>query len=207
MYQLTSGHPSEKIYQKVTKRNYLAYFDDYMAVKEAHLAWFLPEAARLGGYDVHLLDFTPDSLVTIWEGLISSIHRGEYYDFAGLENNLPLWIYIVEGLSSQEYGTYSIDSLWLIDGLAYYLGDVFVRNNPNNFEWKPYAPSFYNRVQHGLLPSIVKKYNQDRLCHPFDPVRSSCVQTWDKGAKPNQFDLKNPFDYLVKRYLDAKENK
>ena len=71
MYQLTSGHPSGKIYQKVTKRNYLAYFDDYMAVKEAHLEWFLPEAACLGGYDVKLLDYSPDSLVTISSTAIS----------------------------------------------------------------------------------------------------------------------------------------
>ena len=204
MYQLTSGHPSGKIYQKVTKRNYLAYFDDYMAVKEAHLEWFLPEAARLGGYNVHLLDFTPDSLVTIWEGLISSIHRGEYYDFTGLEKDLPLWVYIVEGLSSEKYGTYSPDSLWLMDGLAYYVGDVYIKNYPNDFEWKPYAPDFYNRVNDGLHPMILCKDNHGYLCNPFDSIRSACVATWSKEGRPKKYDLKNPFDYLVKRYFDAK---
>ena len=203
MYQLTSGHPSGKIYQKVTKRNYLAYFDDYMAVKEAHLEWFLPEAARLGGYDVTLLDFTPDSLVTIWGGLISSVHRGKYYDFTGLENNLPLWIYIVEGISSLKNGTYSPDTLWLMDGLAYYLGDVYVKNYPNDFEWKPYAPDFYNKVADGLHPIIVKK-NHGYLCNPFNSVLYACIDVWSPEFQVDIFSIRKGFENLTQRYLNMK---
>lgn len=201
MYQRTSGHPSGKIYQKVTKRNYLAYFDDYMAVKEAHLEWFLPEAARLGGYDVKLLDYSPDSLITIWKGLTSSIKMIDYYSFDGIESSLPLWVYAILGSISGKNGTYSQDSLWLIDGLTYYLGDVYVKNYPNDFEWKPYAPDFYNKVAGGLHPIIVKK-NQGYLCNPFDPVLTACIRTWNIGKKPNIFDLKEAFDYITQSYFD-----
>ena len=206
MYQLTSGHPSGKIYQKVTKRKYLAYFEDYMAVKEAHLEWFLPEAACLGGYDVKLLDYSPDSLVTIWSGLISSIKMIDYYSFDGLENSLPLWVYAILGSISDKNGTYSTDSLWLIDGLAYYVGDVYIKNYPNDFEWKPYAPDFYNRVADGLHP-IIMKQNHGYFCNPFSSTLSACIATWSKRTTPDKCDLKNPFDYLVKRHFDAKENK
>lgn len=201
MYQLTSGHPSGKIYQKVNKRNYLAYFDDYMAVKEAHLEWFLPEAARLGGYDVKLLDYSPDSLATIWKGLTSSIKMIDYYSFDGIESSLPLWVYVILGSISDKNGTYSPDSLWLIDGLAYYLGDVYIKNYPNDFEWKPYAPDFYNKVADGLHPIIVKK-NQGYLCNPFSPVLTACIRTWSIGKQPNIFDLKEAFDAIVSRYFN-----
>lgn len=206
MYQLASGHPSGKIYQKVTKRNYLAYFDDYMAVKEAHLEWFLPEAARLGGYDIQLLDYSSDSLVTIWSGLISSIKMIDYYSFDGLENSLPLWVYAILGSISDKNGTYSPDSLWLMDGMAYYLGDVYVKSYPNDFEWKPYAPEFYNRVKHGLLPSIVQKYNQDLLCNPFSPVLSACIDIWHPDFQINTLSMRKSFDYLTERYLNMKDS-
>ena len=205
MYQLTSGHPSGKIYQKVTKRKYLAYFEDYMAVKEAHLEWFLPEAACLGGYDVKLLDYSPDSLVTIWRGLISSIKMIDYYSFDGLENSLPLWVYAILGSISDKNGTYSPDSLWLMDGLAYYFGEVFVRNYPDDFAWKTWTPENHKSLKDVLLPSIVAKDDSRyRVCFPFDPVLTACIRTWCEGRTPHADDIKSFFENIVKSYFDNK---
>lgn len=197
MYTITSIPPSGKHYQKVTKRNYLQFFEDYMTLKDERLSWFLPEIANLGGFSVELLDFSSESLVPIWEAAMPHISRPSYYDFDGLENKLPFWINIFEGISSAEYGTYSPDSLWIIDGLTYYFGDVFVKNHPNDFMWAPYCPHDYNRVMGGLMPSIIHKSFLGLATFPFIPVTTACVGLWFKNVPyPEKNKLLSGYRYI-----------
>lgn len=201
MYNISSIPPSGKHYQKVKKRNYLQFFEDYMTLKDERLSWFLPEIANLGGFSVELLDFSPESLVLIWKTSMPYIHMDSYYSFERLEKNIPIIAQAMMEVVSDKYGTYSPDSLWVIDGLTYYFGDVFVKNHPNDFMWAPYCPHDYNRVMGGLMPSIIPKNFIGLVTFPFIPVTTACVGLWFKDVPtPNSNSLISYYENILSQY-------
>ncbi len=119
------------IYKELTKENYKQYEKDYLALKEERICSLISKMIK-AGFSEKELNFSPESLK-----LVNS-YLNENYVFTKTTTkpkleDLPLWVFIenVDGnyIDSGSHYRYSIESLFLLDEIAYYLGEIFIRVN------------------------------------------------------------------------------
>lgn len=117
-----------------------AFLDRFLGETPDRLAWLRELAATSGGPAADRLDLTPASLDPLWAWAAPRLSWRDGYtppapgepggrvplDVLEPEDQLPTWFDpVVPG-----WARWSADSLWLIDGLARYLGETLVVQIP-----------------------------------------------------------------------------
>ncbi len=123
------------IYKRVTKRNSEKYFQDFLNKKESSLKWLYTFIEEKGG-DSSKLDFSPESLIYLWEKVYPYIKKIKPCpDYEKFQDDLPLWFYLHQNyICGERTGGYDIQSLKIMEALIYYFAEVFIKNN--NYKWK-----------------------------------------------------------------------
>ena len=121
------------LYIKKLKRTTApTYFNQYVGAMEKNLNSFCQKLKKKGLTD-EIIDFSIDSLIPIWSKISLDIINGEIIESPNY-NMPPLWTYIeLEYIGDEARGYYSEESLWLLDGMAYYLAKVLKNNIPNAY--------------------------------------------------------------------------
>jgi hypothetical protein len=100
-----------------------AYLDAYRAVARERLAWLERVVAARGGEPV-ALDGTPESLVPLWRWFVAWHDAGHVN--GQTPPGTPMWY------EPDEPGAEALDppTLWIVDGIGYYLAEVVTMNVP-----------------------------------------------------------------------------
>lgn len=113
------------------------------------------------------------------------------------EENLPIWFYIHENSlhgNKEENKGYTTPTIWLLNGLIYYWGEVFIRND-KKLKWESfYKPNSdlyfqYFPVIKGLKINI----------YPFDQIFTFSVGTWSEDEEiSSKLSVNNLYDAYIK---------
>src|SRR5262249_20435645 len=118
-----------EFFWKMTDAEARAFFNQYLRFRDERLALLRRRFRETGGEGE--LDFTPDSLARLWHWATGRIHKREY-TAQELEqiSGLPDW-FRQNQLASRPL---SQDSLVLLNDIAYYFAEVFIRNH-SGVQW------------------------------------------------------------------------
>lgn len=124
------------------------------------------------------LTFAPESLTSVWNAVLPNIgwrpgwnpppdgRRGTLIPEAAIESAdlLPSWFHHPSGVG---YARFSIQTLWLIDGLGRYLGEILVRSGLG--QWKAGASTLegYNFQNQPVVVGATTD--------PVSPIQSCAV--------------------------------
>jgi hypothetical protein len=194
-------NPISTSYQKITKRNAERFFQDCMAVKDERVDWIIKLATECGRSQEQF-DLSRESLLPLWESVSGRISRIKPAPFEPSDTSgKPEWfnyLYPVvaardEDLYSNHKGGYDLLSLWIMDGLSYYFGEVFVRTFPH-VQWRSFI---YSRYEMSGMPHVSSsEWLNFNVC-PWQQVATAMARTWVPGMKVNAFDFIKAFDALV----------
>ena len=185
-------------YKKLTFYNYKKYEKDFLSLKDKHIKSFIDKIISFGA-SADKIDYSPESLIIVWEFSYDKIKKispvPEYP-----EDKLPIWFYIHEKNIYNEKHGYTIDSLWLIDGLVYYLGEVLIKSN-KELKWE----AFYekgSRMNYQYKP-VIKGFKRKNI-YPFNQIFVIAVNTWLKDEnnnllKTNIYDAYNSIISIYKK--------
>lgn len=110
------------MFEKLTKKNAQAFFDAYIQHKDEALASLITEAEAAG----ITLDYSPESLSPLWQW---TSPKYQYADRHPPQDKMPIW-YVPEYVNEPHFSgpPLTIESAKIIDWLAYYFGEVLIRN-------------------------------------------------------------------------------
>ena len=139
-------------FSNLNKRNEEPFFQLYMGKKEAALKGFAKDLERLGGIDPSLLDLSIDSLLPVWRAIRPYMKDAESHPL----EQMPIW-YSPE-VKDYPWGRKPIskETVRLLDGLAYYLGDVLVHNF-NEASWQ-IGKTVRRKTFHSHKPIVSSPY-------------------------------------------------
>lgn len=169
-----------KKYEKITKKNSEAYFNDFIKKKEISLTWFQDFLIDKKMKEENI-DFSPQSLIEVWD--ISNKFIKKDKNNVLEEKELPLWYYLyieyIEG--------YTLESLKIMEALIYYFGEVFIKKY--NLKWEIFN-ILKPVTEYTLCPVIMLN---DFELYPFQQITTVCVFVWyedvrDKLCKTNLYD-------------------
>lgn len=113
------------------------YTDKFIQMTDEEAFEFLEEYISLEEENTRLsvlgkkLDYSDESLVTVWKFVSSKIKVDENKKDS---NRLPIW-YEDKHCDLPVYNL-SEESIWLIDALTYYVARCFISNFPEKVKWK-----------------------------------------------------------------------
>lgn len=116
-----------KKFDKVTKENAVEFYEAYMNYKDSAIKKFKEQIDKEGGPKQEILDLSPRSLVPLWTWLSNKLEYGgkEHPDIS----NAPIWYGLEIKYNQYKSGIrFSEKTLFWIDGLAYYFGEILVNN-------------------------------------------------------------------------------
>jgi len=179
------------MYKKLTKKNYKSYEADFISLKDIRLNIFIQEIVSSGDVSYSELDFSPSSLTTVWRYVYPKIEMVSPVPNYP-EDQIPIWFYLHEDAIHTHDRGYTLKTLWLIDGLVYYFGEVFIQNN-EELKWEAfYEPN--SRIDYQYKP-VIKGLTKNYI-YPFYQVFTSAVRTWiddedvsSELSETNLFDL------------------
>jgi len=137
-------------FSTLNKKNAQAFFDLYMQRKDDVLKQFSATVEAGGGPAQSVLDFSPESFIPLWAWLRKNLEYAETHPPLEL---LPPW-YEPENVNNPSWGrSFTIKTAHLLDGFAYYYGEVHIRNL-EGLSWgigsaKPITIASYNPVVTG----------------------------------------------------------
>jgi hypothetical protein len=165
----------------MTKPEARAYLDRFLGEMPASLERLVRLSAATGGPSQGELNYTPKSLEPLWswatprfawrEGFIPPAFRGDFQPQYMPENleppqDLPSWFYHPSG---HGFAQFSADTLWLIDGIARYLGQTAVESIPRT-RWFIGA----NRPKGNM---VANQPVLDGLAYEVSPIHTCTVLT------------------------------
>jgi hypothetical protein len=121
----TEGERFE-FFLNMTDEEAQAFFDQYLAARDERLLLLTQRFVRTGGGSESDLDFSPESLETIWEWAMKHLHKRDF-----TPSELELLMAVPEKRARDEQlrnKPLSEDTLILLNDIAYYFGEVVVRN-------------------------------------------------------------------------------
>jgi hypothetical protein len=120
-----SARELDEFFRRMSDRDAEAFFDQYLRLGNERLTLLNQIFYETGGGNEDDLDFSPDSLIPLWQWAMQRLHPRE---FSALElthiMTLPEW-FRQDQLKSKPL---SEASLILINDIAYYLAEVLIRN-------------------------------------------------------------------------------
>jgi hypothetical protein len=126
-WKLSEGDMFE-FFLSLTDEEAQTFFQHYLGLRDSRLALLKRTFHETSeGKEVDL-DFSPNSLVLLWRWAAKQLRRREYTDAELLHiKSLPDWFeqYHLANKPLSE------DTLILLNDIAYYLGEVLIRNLPN----------------------------------------------------------------------------
>jgi hypothetical protein len=153
-----------------------------MSVKDARIEWVRDLAVSCWAKRSDL-DLTRKSLSILWGKVFHSVNRVSPAPLSISENELtPEWFVLqYEMLTSREktedgkpQSGYDLTSIWLMDGLAYYFGEVFVREF-SHISWQLIVSS---RYEMSCMPHVVSsEWRNFRFC-TWQQVATNFVRVW-----------------------------
>ncbi len=121
-----------KYIKKLTRTTAPTYFNQYIGTKEENLNIFF-SLLEYKGISSNIIDFSIDSLIPIWNKVSKCIMENNILEKPNYKNP-PIWTYIeLEYIGDKERGYYSEETLWLLDGMAYYFGEILKNNIKDSF--------------------------------------------------------------------------
>ena len=195
--------PISTFYGKITKRNAARFFEDCMKVKDERINW-ITEFAIESGANKQSIDLSRESLLPLWNSVASHVRWLTPAPFGPTDTvDKPEWFnYLYSKVAvrdmdshSQHKGGYDVQSLWIMDGLAYYFGEVFVRTF-HHMKWQSYFESRYDMS--GMPHVLSSEWSRFNVC-PWRQVISALVGTWAPGLVPTASDLSDSFDALIRQ--------
>lgn len=184
-------------YGKITKRNADKFFADCMSVKDERIA-FVKNLAISQGVQSDRLQFTRASIDAAWVGVHKLVKFINTPPDASEINNTPEWFThlnkTVVSTHSQPLGRYDLLSLWIMDGLAYYFGEVFV-SEFDHISWKSISADRYEMT---CMPHIVsKEWMNFRFC-PWQQTQTAMIGAWYEHSKFNPKFFSESFNGMIK---------
>jgi hypothetical protein len=129
-------------FDKLTKRNAKAFFELYMAGKDAAIEALTQLSAATGGPKANEFDHSIETLTPIWLWARDKIMMVKEN---APDDKLPLWYNYEIRCNPHNTGIhFTPESADLIDKLAYYYGDTLIKHIPET-DWSidPYINEFY----------------------------------------------------------------
>lgn len=200
--------PSCVTYGKITKRNAEEFFINCMLVKSSRIEWLI-HLALTGGAEPEELDFSRQSLLYIWQHVHRFVHRVTPAPFRPDETGgKPEWFsYLYPLIAVREEDKYSIHkggydlrTLWIMDGLAYYFGEVFVRRY-EHMAWRSFVSPRYEMS--GIPHILSEQWPTFNIC-PWQQAAVAMVRTWAPGMVVDISDFVKAFDALCALAVNKK---
>jgi hypothetical protein len=172
-----------KAYKKITKRNAQEFFDNCMKVKDERIEWICWLAASPGGLDKKQFDLSPESLVPLWSNVYSMVKMVSPSPHLPEEiEDKPEWFHykyeILADWKKDAFGRpidgYDLLSIWIMDGLAYYFGEVCCRHI-NHFEWILYSEP-RDHMMH--MPHVYSTLWPFFYVCPVERAQMNMIKTW-----------------------------
>ena len=118
---------------EMTRKEARAFFNEYMARREPALAGFREKLAGFSGLPVETFDYSVESLQPLWTHLWPQLR---YPKEEQSSDQSPFWykhlFQFSPFRSPQDRGKFWLEPeiAELVEGFAYYLGEVYIRNIP-----------------------------------------------------------------------------
>ncbi len=183
-------------YIKTLKRTTApTYFNQYIGAMNKNLDNFCL-LLRSKGLSDKSVDFSIDSLIPIWHLISKDIINGDIIESPNYKNP-PLWTYIeLEYIGDEARGYYSEESLWLLDGMAYYIAKVLM-NNITDAYWGICDFKVKPKLSHQLKPTLFNVYLWDGY-PPLDMTFTHFVRARFEDMRDN---LSDDNFYVTVKYI------
>jgi hypothetical protein len=190
-----------KAYEKITKRNAQEFFNNCMAVKNERIEWIRSLAVETGGIDKNLLNLSPESLVPLWSNLHTLVKMVSPAPHLPEEiSDKPEWFHHkYETLADWKKDTlgrsingYDLQSIWIMDGLAYYFGEVFCRRF-DHFNWVLRSEPRDDMIH---MPHVFSSLWPHFYVCPWSNVQVNMVRTWLPDSSVALDGLLRAFTYI-----------
>ena len=193
-----------KHYRELTKSNAASFLQDYIGQKDVGLE-YLKNCLSENGFDMALLDYSPESLIPIWELLHSKI---EFFtdspDYEAHLDELPIWILLNLGFHGEDFGGYSFETIKIIDGLAYYFAEVFLRNNEGtHWDVCPWTDPNTVGANEPVIRLRVKGVCIHAFVPPLTPVGSGALKTWLYKEDFSESNLYDDYNQIVQMHINT----
>lgn len=167
----------------LTKKEVQRMFDWYIDQKDKRIEILREWVNHTSDHPI-TFDYTPESLIDIWEWFEERMQKKKRTREEILEERKdnPEWMY--EYIPDDKF-TY--ETLSYIYDIAYYFGEVMVRNNPELYWGYFTKPRNYADVNEPVVLGFIKK----KSLNPRRIVNVCALKSWDKRNKEEVYETYN----------------